>query len=123
MNNKEAFVLFDGYCRLCNGTVRFLHKKDKKHVFQFISLQSERGKQVLEEKDVIQKNSVVFIYNNSVYFSSDAFIEMIRLLPSPWNLLRVIKYFPKKWRDRIYEFIANNRYRWFAKQKSCVLEF
>jgi predicted DCC family thiol-disulfide oxidoreductase YuxK len=122
MERQEVYILFDGYCRLCNGTVRFLLKKDRKNIFQFVSIQSERGKQILKENQVTQSDSVVLIYDHSVYFSSDAFIEIVQLLSFPWNLLKVIKYLPKKWRDGIYEFIANNRYRWFDKQKSCALE-
>ena len=122
MESKEAIILFDGFCRLCNGTVRFLAKRDAKNVFKFVSLQSEKGKQFTIENNLEKIDSVILIYGDSVYFQSDAFIEIVRILPSPWNLLRIIKHFPKKWRDYIYDVIVYNRFRWFGRQKSCVIE-
>ncbi len=123
MKNDEAIILYDGFCRLCNGTVRFLIKHDKKKVFQFKSLQSETGQQMLDKYNVPDIDTVVFVSRNSVYTRSDAFIEIVRLLPFPWKLGKVVKYVPKKWRDFIYNTIAKYRYRWFGKMDSCKTEF
>ena len=119
MKNKKAIILFDGFCGLCSGTVHFLIKRDKKKTFKFESLQSEKGQQILKENNVSNIDSVVFIYGDAIYTRSDAFIGIVRLLPFPWNWIRFTKYFPKKWRDYIYDFIAKYRYRWFGKYESC----
>ncbi len=123
MENKKAIILFDGFCRLCNGTVRFLIKRDKNKIFEFEPLQSEKGQHILETNNVSDIDSVVFVYGNTVYTRSDAFIEMARLLPFPWNWIRITKHIPKKWRDYIYDIIAKYRYRWFGKYESCVFRY
>ena len=122
MEKKNAIVLFDGHCRLCNRAIQFLVKRDKKNVFQFESLQSEIGQKILKEIKIEDENTIVFIYGNSFYTRSDAFIELIQLLPFPWNLLRILKFFPESFRNNIYDLIAANRYNWFGKQKSCPIE-
>ncbi len=119
MNKLNAIVLYDGYCRLCNGVMHFIVKRDKRKVFQFVPLQSEQGQGILKEINIIKEDTVVFVYENSVYTRSDAFVEMVRLLPSPWNWMRIIKYLPKKWRNYIYDVIAKNRFRWFGKRDTC----
>lgn len=121
MKNKKAIILFDGFCKLCNRTVRFLIKRDKKKVFEFKSLQSEKGQQIIIDKHLSDIESVVFVYGNLVYTRSDAFIEIARLLPFPWNWLRIAKIIPRKWRDYIYAVIAKYRYQWFGKYESCKI--
>lgn len=120
MENNEAIILYDGFCRLCNGTVRFLIKRDKKKVFQYVALQSEKGQEILRKYNVADIDSVVFVYRNQAHARSDAFVELIGLLPSPWKWIRVVKYIPKKWLDFLYDLIAKYRYRWFGKFDSCV---
>jgi predicted DCC family thiol-disulfide oxidoreductase YuxK len=88
-------------------------------MFHYEPLQSEKGQQILNEKNITERNTVIFLYENSIYTRSDAFVEMVQLLPFPWNWLRFIKYFPKKWRDNIYDFIARNRFHWFGRNKFC----
>ena len=119
MEKEKAIVLFDGYCRLCNGAIHFLAKRDTKSLFQFEPIQSEVGQKILKEINITDEDTVVFIFYNSFYTRSDAFIAMIRLLPTPWNWLRILKYLPKNLRDYIYDIIAANRFSWFGSQKSC----
>lgn len=92
-------------------------------MFQYEALQSEKGKQVLKENNVPDEDTVVLVYKNSVYTRSDAFIEIFRLLPSPWNWLSLTKYLPKYWRDFGYDVIAKNRFRWFGKMNSCPTKY
>jgi predicted DCC family thiol-disulfide oxidoreductase YuxK len=41
------FVLFDGICNLCNGTVQFIIKRDQRQKFRFASLQSKAAQQYI----------------------------------------------------------------------------
>lgn len=121
MENNKAIIFYDGLCCLCNGTVRFLIKRDREKVFEFEPLQSKNGQQSLIGKNIFEVNSIVLVNGNTVYTRSNAFIEIIRLLPSPWNWIRILRYVPHKWRDYIYNIIAKYRYQWFGKYKSCQL--
>jgi len=49
MQKERPVILFDGFCNLCNGTVDFLTKKDRKKQFRFIPLQSEKGKSLIQK--------------------------------------------------------------------------
>lgn len=117
---EKSIILFDGHCNLCNGFVNFILKKDKTKLFQFVALQSEKGKEFLAKfKIPSETDSVVLIIGNKIYLESDAAIEIVRVLPTPWNLMQVLKIVPKKLRDWIYKWIAGNRYRWFGKRDAC----
>lgn len=120
MNEKQTVILFDGICILCNGTVDFLIKRDKKKQFRFVALQSEAGKRLVQNfKIPHETDSVILIKQNQVSIESEAAIEIARLLPYPWKLGALIKIIPKQLRDNIYRAIAKNRYKWFGKTKSC----
>jgi predicted DCC family thiol-disulfide oxidoreductase YuxK len=123
INNMEVekpAILFDGYCNLCNGTVDFLLKHDKKKQFSFIPLQSDAGKLIVHKYQIpSETDSVLLIKSNRVYFESDAALEIARMLNFPWNLASCTKFIPKQIRDKIYNWVAKNRYRWFGKRESC----
>lgn len=123
MENSNAIIFFDGICRLCNGFVRFLIKRDKKKKFKYVSIQSKVGQLILSERNIPDPDSVVLFYKNSFYFKFDAIIEIARLLSFPWSYFRVIKFIPKKWRDYGYDFVAKNRFKWFGKLDSCEITF
>ena len=120
---EHPILLFDGVCNLCNSTVQFVIRQDKHAAFRFASLQSEVGKNLLEEYKVEEKNlnSVILIHKGHYYAYTDAVLEMLRLLGGFWQITYVFKLIPRVLRNSIYRFVAANRYRWFGKQESCWL--
>lgn len=124
MEAEQPIILFDGFCNLCNGTVNFLLKRDKQKQFSFVPLQSEEGKICIQKYQIpSDTDSVLLIKSNHVYFESDAAVEIAGMLGFPWKLARFIKFIPKKTRDKIYRWVAKNRYRWFGKRESCRVQF
>ena len=116
-------IFFDGVCNLCNWSVQFIIKHDKKSIFSFASLQSDFAKKRLAHangQDIIY-SSVVYCYNDLILTRSDAILKIIEGLNGYWRFLSVLKVVPKSWRDGVYDVIANNRYRWFGKRHKCML--
>ncbi|NQU52590.1 MAG: DUF393 domain-containing protein [Bacteroidetes bacterium] len=120
MKKEKPILLFDGVCNLCNGAVNFVMKLDDKKQFYFVTLQSERGKELVAINNIsLETDSVILILENQVYLESEAVIQIAGLLPFPWNLFSVFQIIPVKIRNSIYSWIAKNRYRWFGKRNSC----
>lgn len=113
-------ILFDGTCALCNGWVEKVYKWDRKKRFFFSVLQSESAKNILKHRS-LDSDSVILVNNNSTLDKSDAVFEIVRLLGFPYSIIRVFCVLPKKWRDSVYDFIAENRIRWFGERKKCFL--
>ena len=114
-------VLFDGICNLCNASVRFISKHDKKSKIQFASLQSETAKQLLLNKaiDTQKIDSIIFISDEKIFFKSNAAIEIAKMLDGFPNYLKYFQFIPRAIRDIVYDLIAKNRYRLFGK--SCAI--
>ncbi len=113
---EKGILLFDSGCKLCNTSIKFVTKGDKHQVIQQMALSSSEGAAFIAKYPSIQNiNSIVFIANNQVFIESDAIIKIAQQLSFPYKLIAVGKLLPKKWRDRIYQWIAKNRYAWFGR--------
>jgi len=116
-------ILFDGVCNLCNGFVRFVIKQDAKAKFKFCSLQSETAKSILSGYNLNPEglNSVVLIAQGKAYSKSDAALKILQHLGGFWLLTAVFFIIPRFFRNALYNFVAQNRYRWFGKSANCTL--
>lgn len=117
----QPIILFDGVCNLCNKSVQFVLKKDKKKQFLFASLQGTTGQSLLEQYQLPrdQLTSFVLIENGKAYTRSAAALRVAKLLGGGWSLLYGFMITPPFVRDGVYNWIARNRYKWFGKMDSC----
>ena len=122
--SNKKIILFDGHCNLCSGVVQFLIKNDHHDVFRYASLQSETGISILQHIGLDPKTTdsvVLYVPNVAYYIKSDAAFEIATHLSIFYQLVGILKIFPKKLRDLVYDFIAKNRYNWFGKTESCMM--
>jgi predicted DCC family thiol-disulfide oxidoreductase YuxK len=122
-NNKTHILLFDGVCNLCNYTVQFIIKRDPKGKFQFASLQSEIGKELLKKFNLPEGSldSFVFIKGDKYFLKSSAGLRVLKELGGVWKLLYVFIIFPRPIRDFIYNIVAKTRYKIFGRQDTCMI--
>ena len=120
---NHPVILFDGVCNLCNASVQFIIKRDKKQIFRFAALQSQFGQKVVDSFNLSDKkiDSVILLENNSVKIKSEAALRIAKQLGGIYSLLYVFIILPKFFRNSVYDFIARNRYSWFGKNESCMI--
>lgn len=125
MNKTEnkLIVLFDGVCNLCNNSVLFMIKRDKKDRIRYAALQEETGQQLVNQYgiDTTKVDSIILIENNKYYIKTTAALRIARILSGWYPLLAVFLIFPAFMRDWTYNILARNRYRWFGKKESCMI--
>ncbi|MFI5154601.1 MAG: thiol-disulfide oxidoreductase DCC family protein [Chitinophagales bacterium] len=119
----KKIILFDGVCNLCNASVQFVLKRDRKKQFRFASLQSDAGRQLLSSfgLPVDAIHSFVLIEGERAYERSTALLRVCRQLGAAWPMLYILIIIPKFIRDPVYNLIARNRYKWFGKREECWL--
>lgn len=117
MNTKRKhIILFDGTCNFCSFWVKFVVKRDKKDQFRFTSLQSEKGKELLQKYTVDPKiDSVVLIEKEKVYIKSTAALKILKTLGGLKSIFYGLIIVPSFIRNFIYDLIAKYRYKWFGK--------
>ncbi|RLM72757.1 thiol-disulfide oxidoreductase DCC family protein [Halorubrum sp. Atlit-26R] len=118
-----AVVLFDGVCNLCSGFVQFIFPRDPEGKYRFASLQSDVGRELLADHDLPtdELESIVLIEDGEAYVKSAAVIRIAAGLGGAYRLLAPFRHVPRSVRDRVYDFVADNRYRWFGKKDRCMM--
>jgi predicted DCC family thiol-disulfide oxidoreductase YuxK len=121
--DTSAIILFDGVCNLCNGAVHFLIRRDPKGKFRFASLQSEVGLALLKQVHITseQLNTIVVIEGDRCYTRSAAALRIAKRLPGLWPVLYIGIVIPTPLRNKLYDWVARNRYQWFGRKEQCML--
>ncbi|WP_194767641.1 thiol-disulfide oxidoreductase DCC family protein [Tamlana sp. I1] len=121
----KKLILFDGVCNLCNSSVQYVIKHDKKDLFMFTALQSDTGKAIIEKFkiDTTQIDSILLYHpeKDTISYKSTAALKVALKLGFPTNSLGVFLIIPAFIRNWVYDFIAKNRYKWYGKKESCMI--
>lgn len=109
-------MLFDGICNLCNASVRTIASSDPRGRFEFVSLGSETARELAVRfgRTPGSTDSIVLVDASGWHERSDAALRIACELRFPWPLLGVCFALPAPLRDRAYDWVARNRYRWFG---------
>ncbi len=121
--DQSPIVLFDGVCNLCNRSVQFIIKRDKKKQFLFASLQGKTGQEILRKHGLPpnELNSFILAEGDRVYTRSTGALRMLKKLGDGWKILYVFIILPRFIRDPVYNWVARNRYKWFGKREECMV--
>jgi predicted DCC family thiol-disulfide oxidoreductase YuxK len=119
----KPILLFDGVCNLCNGFVQWVIQRDPEARFRFAALQSEAGQRLLERHGLPTERfeTFVLVEGEDYYTKSTAALRMCKRLGLPYSLLYPFVAVPHSVRDRVYEFVAANRYDWFGQRDRCMV--
>ena len=119
-DRKKAIILFDGVCKLCNASVRFVISRDRGDRFRFAPLQSEMGRRLAENHALPEDLRTFFLIDDErSYEKSAAWLRVMSLLGWPWSALYLLVIVPRPVRDWVYDIVGRNRYKWFGKLDQC----
>jgi predicted DCC family thiol-disulfide oxidoreductase YuxK len=118
----DGLLLFDGYCHVCSGSVRFLLERDHTQQFTYVPCQSPWGNEIMERFGIDRDfaESFAFVDKGQILFKSDAAIAAASRLPA-WRWVSFLRYVPRALRDWAYDILARNRYNWFGKRDTCLV--
>lgn len=120
----KKIILFDGVCNFCNQAILKIITLDKKNLFIFASIQSKKGKEIIDYLgiDTAKVDSIILYEPNISYdMKSSAAIKIMNHFNGLWKLTSIFWLFPESFRNFIYDFIAKNRYKWFGKKDACMV--
>lgn len=122
--NNKKLILFDGVCNLCNASVQYVIKHDKKDLFMFTALQSDVGQNIIKEFNIdTKKTDSILLYTPEIGidYKSTAALKIALQLGFPNNLMCAFFIIPPFIRDWVYDYIAKNRYKWYGKKETCII--
>lgn len=121
MSPNSDIIFFDGICILCNKWVQWVLKRDKKKRFKFSSLQSEFSQNFISDPKIRATDSIVFYHEGRFSVKSKAVLGMLSRMGFPYNLTAIFKLIPGFISDKVYDWVAAHRYKWFGKRDSCMI--
>jgi predicted DCC family thiol-disulfide oxidoreductase YuxK len=118
---SHPLIVFDGVCVLCSGFARLVVRLDREKRFRFATAQSPLGQALYRQyglrTDFYETNLVII--DGVAFTRMDSLLAVCDALGWPWRAARLIRLLPHRARDRLYAWIANNRYAWFGQKDSC----
>lgn len=113
-------LFFDGVCGLCNRTVDFVLKHDRRGTIRFAPLQGSTASERLPDEDRQRLDSVILQVGGTIHKKSSAVVRLLRAMGGIWTLLGWLLWLiPRPLRDIGYVLVAMNRYRLFGKKETC----
>ena len=120
----KKIILFDGVCNLCDATVQFLIKRDKKDIFRFVAIQSDLGQEIVKHIGIdISKTDSIILYEpgQAYYYKAEAALKIAKELGGIYSLLGGFTLLPKGLSNMVYDYVARNRYKWYGKKDACMI--
>jgi predicted DCC family thiol-disulfide oxidoreductase YuxK len=121
---EKKIILFDGVCNLCNASVQYIIKKDKKDVFRFVALQSDLGQKITKHIGVDTSNlDSIILYEpgKAYYYKAEAALKIATSFGGFYSILKLFTFIPNAISNTVYDYIAKNRYKWYGKKESCMI--
>jgi len=121
LTDEKQIILFDGVCNFCNFWVNFVIKRDRKDLFWFAALQSEKAKELISKFnfDASKQDTFILIAGDKLYTKSTAALMICKQLNGLIKILFSFIVLPKFFRDFTYDLVAENRYKLFGRKESC----
>jgi predicted DCC family thiol-disulfide oxidoreductase YuxK len=118
---NQSIIFYDDSCRLCNKWI-FIVRKNNRY-FQIVPLRQYSGEILSNSRNSETNfNSLIFFDKGKRYYKSDAVLHLTRRLKGLWPLLYVLILVPATFRNRLYDLVADNRYRWFGRVPTCNIQ-
>lgn len=121
--DDKPVIIFDGVCVMCSAWARFVLRHDPAGRYRLLPAQTDLGAAIYSHYDLnpLDYETNVLIEDGRAYFKSTGSIRIFVGLGFPWSLIGVFRILPEALRDRVYEFVARNRYRWFGRNETCYV--
>lgn len=119
----HPIIVFDGECRLCIASLRFVENRDRHQEFRYVPFQSAAGRVVMERlaMDPAALDSFVLLEQGRAFAKSAAWSRILLALAFPWSWwgwgMRLV---PTAIGDHVYDFVGRHRLSWFGRNETCV---
>jgi|ERR1700722_2987133 len=121
--DDRPIIVFDGHCAMCSGWARAVLRADRAGRYRLLPAQTPLGRALYVHYglDPTDFETNILIHQGRAYVKAESSIRMAEGLGFPFILAKALRLLPRAAADRVYEFIARNRFRVFGRNDSCML--
>ena len=122
MDHPLPILFFDGQCGLCDRSVRWCLRHDKRGVLRYAPLQGETYQAMGRPGAQPGLDSLILVDEAGAHVHSEAVLRIARVCGGPWKAMAAVgRVIPRNWRDAMYRAIARRRLKWFGGAEACQL--
>lgn len=120
---EKPVIFFDDICVLCSRSVRLIYRNDPNGKFLFSAVDSAlfRKKVLPRLQGTVIPDSVILLKGGRIHTRSGAALRIAAGMRFPWPLFTIFFVVPPFLRNRVYDLVAANRFKWFGKRDTCFL--
>jgi predicted DCC family thiol-disulfide oxidoreductase YuxK len=121
--DDHPIIIFDNICVLCSQFAQFVLRHDEARQVRLLSAQSRLGTALYLHYglDAIDYQTNMLLMDGVACFKSEAILRIAAVLGWPWKIVGVARCLPLAFRDRVYDVVATNRFRWFGRRSTCFV--
>jgi predicted DCC family thiol-disulfide oxidoreductase YuxK len=116
-------IVYDGLCHLCSGSVAWIARRVDDRV-RFVPAQSEEGAEALKAVglNALDPESFLVVKDGQSLQKTTAVIAALNVVGGGWKIAALLlRLLPRSIADKIYDWVAANRYKWFGKRATCLV--
>lgn len=119
--SPHPIFVFDGHCVLCSTGASFIMRHDPEGKVRFLSAQSSLGMAVYAHFALPLDASYLLITPAGTFTKTTGYFRLAEILGGWFRLGKIFMVVPRPIRDRVYDWVAANRYKLFGKSEQCAL--
>jgi predicted DCC family thiol-disulfide oxidoreductase YuxK len=119
----RPIIIFDGKCVFCSAFAQFIVRRDRHRGFRLLAAQSPLGLALYRHFGLAAEDyeTSILLEDGRAWLKSEGSIRIFERLGFPWSLMSATRLLPRAARDRLYDYIARNRLRWFGARDVCFV--
>jgi predicted DCC family thiol-disulfide oxidoreductase YuxK len=120
---RQTTVAYDGLCHLCSGSVAWIARRADDRV-RFAPVQSGEGANALKAAglDALDPASFLIVTEGRPLQKTAAVIAVLDIVGAAWKpAALLLGLLPRSIADKVYDWIAAHRYKWFGKRDTCFI--
>ncbi|MCU4163362.1 thiol-disulfide oxidoreductase DCC family protein [Carboxylicivirga caseinilyticus] len=123
-SKPDATIFYDGWCRLCSGVVGILLKTKPGRRFSYIPIQriDEYLPKAELNSEIIVGNEIAVISDGKMIAGASAVLLILNQMGGIYKVVSyLLRILPLWILQKMYLYIASNRYRWFGRKATCEI--
>lgn len=113
-------LFYDGECGLCDRSVRWCLRHDRRRRLRFAPLQGSTYAAIATPGKPVALESLVLADRSGLHLRGDAVLLVLQEIGGGWALLGTLgRVIPRALREASYRVVARHRRRWFGGTEQC----
>ncbi|MFN3952449.1 MAG: thiol-disulfide oxidoreductase DCC family protein [Thermaurantimonas sp.] len=119
---QKAILFIDSECVLCDGLSRYVAAIDTRDKLRIAPLGGHTHTLIAHTSpDTETFSHVELFWNNTMFKGPKAVFNLVKILGFPYSFLLIFNILPERFLWKLYNWVAENRYRWFGKKDGCSI--